>query len=133
MGGGVQPEPWEIEFQSGQCFGKTSIMIKFHCAGKTVWEDEAWPKSAVGVVNVVAVRKLEIQLRSIKDASCWFDKMDTDQDGSLSIAEIEISLKGCGLAYNEEWDVRAIGKITKDDFFKSGGMREKILEYLRSH
>lgn len=131
--GGVQPEPWELEFRPGQCFGKASLMIKGNCAGKTLWEDEAWPMSAVGVVNVVAVRKLEIELRSMENARFWFNKKDTDKNGSLSKCEIEVSLKGCGLSYHEEWDENHDGMISEEEFFKAGGMREKILEYLRSH
>lgn len=131
--GGLYPEPWELELESGQGCGRNSITIKRKVCDKEVWVVEAWPESDNGVINLVALRRLEFALRSMQNAVDWFEKMDLDHDGNFTKAEIATALKGCGLAYNDEWDENHDGEVSKDEFTKKGGMRDKILEYVRSH
>jgi len=132
--GGLYPEPWEIEIHSGLSRGRrNSITIKRKVCDQEIWSVEAWPETDNGVINLVSLRRLEFALRSLKNSEDWFDHRAKDEEGKFTKAQIATALRGCGLVYNDEWDENHDGEVSKDEFLQEGGMRDKILEYVRSH
>merc|ERR1712137_512469 len=86
----------------------------------------------VGNISVIAVRKMEINLAQDANAKRWFNEMDLNRDGGLSIHEIAKALKGCGMAFHSEWDVNGDGKVSLEEFMSSKGMRDMLLQHARS-